>query len=224
MKTSRQAQDTIPGHVEVELVGVTTPAAKELNLEVSVASNGSCRSSATPETVARVAGLVKTDGGNAGLESADKFGTAKRRRISFCKERGSGLWFWLATFPAQPRKLCASLIAAGLRVDKEITADEVANLEYLDWVSFLLFITETQCLYNPAFQPTSHAQKDVIIPGGILVPERSRITVALHSLAVNLENWEDPLTFDPDRRGTEDVCKRHKHACIPFALGGCIIL
>ncbi|KAJ7939812.1 hypothetical protein B0H13DRAFT_1850576 [Mycena leptocephala] len=100
----------------------------------------------------------------------------------------------------------------------------------------LLFITETQCLYNPAFQPTSHAQKgieinrisygksdvwaDVIIPGGILVPERSRITVALHSLAVNPENWEDPLTFDPDRRGTEDVCKRHKHACIPFALAG----
>jgi hypothetical protein len=90
MKTSRQAQDTIPGHVEVELVGITTPAAKQLNLEVSVPGNGSCRSSATPETVARVAGLVKTDGGNAGLESADKFGTAKRGRISFCKEWGSG--------------------------------------------------------------------------------------------------------------------------------------
>lgn len=45
------------------------------------------------------------------------------------------LWFCLATFPAQARKLYASLIAAGLRKDKEITADELVKLEYLDWVS-----------------------------------------------------------------------------------------
>ncbi|KAJ7247592.1 cytochrome P450 [Mycena rebaudengoi] len=125
------------------------------------------------------------------------------------------LWFCLATFPAQARKLYASLIAAGLSKDKEITADELAKLEYLDW-----FIKETQRLYNPAFQPTRQAQKDVIMPGGILVPKGAQVTVALHSLMVNPEHWKDPLTFDPDRWGTEEVRKRHKHAYIPFAAGG----
>jgi hypothetical protein len=46
-------------------------------------------------------------------------------------------WFCLATFPVQAHKLYASLIAAGLRADKEITADELAKLEYLDFVSYL---------------------------------------------------------------------------------------
>ncbi|KAJ7713604.1 cytochrome P450 [Mycena metata] len=125
------------------------------------------------------------------------------------------LWFCLSTFPAQARKLYASLIAAGLRVDKEITADELAKLEYLDW-----FVKETQRLYNPAFQPTRQAQKDVIMPGGILVPKGAQVTVALHSLMINPEHWKDPLTFDPDRWGTEEVRRRHKHAYIPFAAGG----
>ncbi|KAJ7751908.1 cytochrome P450 [Mycena maculata] len=127
----------------------------------------------------------------------------------------SWLWFCLATFPDQARKLYASLIAAGLRVDKEITSEELGKLEYLDW-----FIKETQRLYNPAFQPTRQAQKDVIMPGGILVPKGSQVTVAIHSVMINPEHWKDPLKFDPDRWGTEEVRKRHKHAYIPFAAGG----
>ncbi|KAJ7875532.1 cytochrome P450 [Mycena olivaceomarginata] len=127
----------------------------------------------------------------------------------------SWLWFCLATFPVQARKLYASLIAAGLRADKEITAEELGKLEYLDW-----FVKETQRLYNPAFQPTREAQKDVIMPGGILVPKGAQVTVALHQLMVNPEHWKDPLAFDPDRWGTDEVRKRHKHAYIPFAAGG----
>ncbi|KAF7318711.1 FAD-binding FR-type domain-containing protein [Mycena chlorophos] len=129
------------------------------------------------------------------------------------------LWFCLATFPYYARKLYASLIAAGLSKDKEITADEIAKLEYLDW-----FIKEMQRLYNPAFQPTRQAQKDVIMPGGFLVPKGAQVTVALHSVMVNPEHWTDPLTFNPDRWGTPAVQKRHKHAFIPFAAGarGCI--
>ncbi|KAF7295213.1 FAD-binding FR-type domain-containing protein [Mycena indigotica] len=125
------------------------------------------------------------------------------------------LWFCLATFPYYARKLYASLIAAGITKDKEITADELNKLEYLDW-----FIKETQRLYNPAFQPTRQAQKDVIMPGGFLVPKGAQVTVALHSVMVNPEHWKDPLTFNPDRWGTEEVRKRHKHAFIPFASGG----
>ncbi|KAJ7438634.1 cytochrome P450 [Mycena galericulata] len=125
------------------------------------------------------------------------------------------LWFCLATFPAQARKLYASLIAAGLRADKEMTVEELANVEYLDW-----FIKETQRLYNPATQPTRQAQKDVIMPGGILIPKGSQVTVAVHALMTNPEHWKDPLTFDPDRWGTEEVRKRHKHAYLPFAAGG----
>ncbi|KAJ7707330.1 cytochrome P450 [Mycena rosella] len=127
----------------------------------------------------------------------------------------SWLWFCLSTFPVQARKLHASLIAAGLSADKEITADQLAKLEYLDW-----FIKETQRLYNPVYQPTRQAMKDVIMPGGILIPKDSQVTVALHSLMKNPEHWKDPLTFDPDRWGTEEVRKRHKHAYIPFAAGG----
>ncbi|KAJ7055685.1 cytochrome P450 [Mycena amicta] len=125
------------------------------------------------------------------------------------------LWFCLATFPFYARKLYASLIAAGLRKDKDISADELGKLEYLDW-----FIKETQRLYNPAFQPTRQAQKDVIMPGGYLVPQGAQVTVALHSVMINPEHWTDPLTFNPDRWGTEEVRKRHKNAFIPFAAGG----
>ncbi|KAJ6553059.1 cytochrome P450 [Mycena capillaripes] len=127
----------------------------------------------------------------------------------------SWLWFCLATFPVQARKLYASLLAAGLRADKEITADQLGKLEYLDW-----FIKETQRLYNPPFQPTREAQKDVVMPGGILVPKGAQVTVALHPLMVNPEHWKDPLIFDPDRWGTEEVRRRHKYAYIPFAAGG----
>ncbi|KAJ7890372.1 cytochrome P450 [Mycena leptocephala] len=129
------------------------------------------------------------------------------------------LWFCLSTFPDQARKLYVSLIAAGLRPDKEITGEDLAKLEYLDW-----FIKETQRLYNPALQPTREAQKDVIMPGGILVPKGAQLTIALHPLMVNPEHWKDPLTFNPDRWGIEEVRKRHKHAYIPFASGarGCI--
>ncbi|KAJ7037772.1 cytochrome P450 [Mycena alexandri] len=125
------------------------------------------------------------------------------------------LWFCLSTFPVQARKLYASLITAGLTRDKEITADELSKLEYLDW-----FIKEMQRLFNPAFQPTREAQKDVIMPGGLVVPKGSQVTVALHSVMVNSEHWKNPLTFDPDRWGTEEVRKRHKYAYIPFAAGG----
>ncbi|KAJ7473573.1 hypothetical protein B0H11DRAFT_2036387 [Mycena galericulata] len=58
------------------------------------------------------------------------------------------------------------------------------------------------------------------MPGGFLVPKGSQVTVALHSVMVNPEHWKDPLTFDPERWGTEAVRKRHKHAYIPFAAGG----
>ncbi|KAJ7091304.1 cytochrome P450 [Mycena crocata] len=125
------------------------------------------------------------------------------------------LWFCLATFPAQARKLYASLVAAGLSADKEITAEELGKLEYLDW-----FIKETQRLYNPAFQPTRQAQKDVIMPGGFLVPKGAQVTVALHSLMINPEYWKDPLTFDPDRWGTDAVRRRHRNSYLPFATGG----
>ncbi|KAJ6605263.1 cytochrome P450 [Mycena vulgaris] len=66
----------------------------------------------------------------------------------------SWLWFCLSTFPVQARKLHASLVTAGLSAEKEITADQLGKLEYLDW-----FIKETQRLYNPAFQPTRQAMK-----------------------------------------------------------------
>ncbi|KAJ7106189.1 hypothetical protein C8R44DRAFT_805859 [Mycena epipterygia] len=129
----------------------------------------------------------------------------------------SWLWYCLATFPVQARKLYASLVAAGLSANKEITSDQLMKLEYLDW-----FIKETQRLYNPTFQPTRQAMKDVIMPGGILVPKGSQVLVALHEVMKNPDYWKertDPLTFDPDRWGTEEVRKRHKYAYIPFAAG-----
>ncbi|KAF7325436.1 FAD-binding FR-type domain-containing protein [Mycena kentingensis (nom. inval.)] len=125
------------------------------------------------------------------------------------------IWYMLATYPKYAKKLYASLLAAGLRKDKPITADELGRLEYLDW-----FIRETQRLYNPAFQPTRQAQKDLIMPGGYFIPKGAQVTVALHSVMVNPEHWEDPLTFNPDRWGTTSVRHRHKHAFLPFATGG----
>lgn len=57
------------------------------------------------------------------------------------------LWFCLSTFPSEARKLYASLIAAGLRKDKEITADELAKLEYLDWVGCQCRIQQCKLMF-----------------------------------------------------------------------------
>lgn len=57
-------------------------------------------------------------------------------------------------------------------------------------LSFSQFIKETQRLYNPAFQPTRLAHKEVILPGGFIVPAGAQVTVALHSIHVNKEHWK----------------------------------
>ncbi|KAK7034192.1 cytochrome P450 [Favolaschia claudopus] len=114
----------------------------------------------------------------------------------------SWLWFCLATFPAKARKLHASLVAARLSPEKEITAEQLGKLEYLDWVGrWFLIITVKGCI----IRCSSQARKDVILP--------------VHALMVNSEHWKDPLVFNPERWGTEEVKKHRKYACLPFATG-----
>ncbi|KAJ7843337.1 cytochrome P450 [Mycena olivaceomarginata] len=118
------------------------------------------------------------------------------------------LWFCLATFPAQARKLYTSLIAAGLRADSKKSPQN-------NWRSWSIWIG-----------PTRQAQKGISVGSFNIYPKlnRAQVTVALHALMINPEHWKDPLTFNPERWGTEEVRKRHQHAYIPFAAGarGCI--
>ncbi|KDQ12140.1 hypothetical protein BOTBODRAFT_176664 [Botryobasidium botryosum FD-172 SS1] len=125
----------------------------------------------------------------------------------------------MSEYPHFADKLHDSILEAGLTRNSEISAEQLNSLTYLDW-----FIKEVQRLYNPAFQPTRQAHDEIVVPGGYVVPKGAQVTVALHSIHVNKEHWKDPLTFNPDRWGTEEVKKRHKNAYIPFATGarGCI--
>ncbi|KAF7978248.1 hypothetical protein HWV62_1270 [Athelia sp. TMB] len=131
----------------------------------------------------------------------------------------SWILYTLSHHKPQAEKLYQSILDLDLTIDSEITADHISKMEYLDW-----FIKETQRLYNPAFQPTRLSHKELILPGGFILPKNSQVTVALHSVHVNKEHWKDPFTFIPERWGTDEVKKRHKNAYIPFATGarGCI--
>ncbi|KAK7016551.1 cytochrome P450 [Favolaschia claudopus] len=110
----------------------------------------------------------------------------------------------------------ASLVAARLGPEKEITGEQLGKLEYLDW-----FVKEDQRLYNPAFQlDAERCELNVILPGGLFISKDAQVTVSLHALMVNSEHWKDPLVFNPERWGTEEVKKRRKYVCLPFATGG----
>ncbi|KAK1977272.1 putative cytochrome P450 monooxygenase [Colletotrichum cereale] len=101
------------------------------------------------------------------------------------------------------------------------TYDEVHALTFLD-----CFVKETQKVHSPSFQTARNARRDVVLPGGYLVPAGSVVIPCFPSLHKNPAHWDNPARFDPDRWAAEDGAAppAKKGSYTPFAAGrrGCV--
>lgn len=125
----------------------------------------------------------------------------------------------LCRYPGVQGRLLQELADHGASADKRWTMEELSAMPYLDG-----FIKETQRMHNPSFQTARNARRDVVLPGGYLVPAGAVVIPTFPSLHKNPDHWENPTRFDPGRWATEAVKDRHRSAYTPFAAGsrGCI--
>lgn len=125
----------------------------------------------------------------------------------------------LCQYDGVQERLLQELVDHGAAQGKAWTMDELNAMPYLD-----RFIKETQRMHNPSFQTARNARRDVVLPGGIMIPEGSVVIPTFPSLHRNPAYWDNPTRFDPDRWDTEVVKQLPRSAYTPFAAGsrGCI--
>ncbi|KAI6274852.1 hypothetical protein MCOR27_007222 [Pyricularia oryzae] len=88
-------------------------------------------------------------------------------------------------------RLLKELLDHGVTEDKAWTMDELNDMPYLDW-----FVKETQRIYSPSLQTARVAQRDVVLPGGVMISEGSVVIPTLsHQDSVNRDS---PVRFDPE--------------------------
>ncbi|KAK2813425.1 hypothetical protein FQN50_000741 [Emmonsiellopsis sp. PD_5] len=123
----------------------------------------------------------------------------------------------LVTYPGNQERLLQELIDHGADGEKVWTHDELHSMKFLD-----CFVKETQRMHSPSFQTARNAKKDVILPGGYLIPAGSVVIPCFPSIHKNPAHWGNPTRFDPNRWMDEDFAgtamKRGLYT--PFAAGG----
>ncbi|KAF2839928.1 putative cytochrome P450 monooxygenase [Patellaria atrata CBS 101060] len=123
----------------------------------------------------------------------------------------------LVKYPGNQERLLQELIDNGADGKRTWTHDELHSMKFLD-----CFVKETQRMHSPSFQTARNAKKDVVLPGGYLIPAGSIVIPCFPSIHKNPEHWENPARFDPDRwipEGTAGKAAR-KGLYTPFAAGG----
>ncbi|KAM5454194.1 hypothetical protein MaudCBS49596_002207 [Microsporum audouinii] len=131
----------------------------------------------------------------------------------------SWLIYAMVTYPGQQDHLLQELVDHGATADKRWTYDEIQDLGYLD-----AFVKETQRLHSPSFQPGRNVRRDVILPGGWILPQDAILIPSMPHLHRHAEHWDNPERFDAGRWTTDAVKNRHRSIYVPFAGGarGCI--
>jgi cytochrome P450 len=128
----------------------------------------------------------------------------------------------LVKYPGNQERLLQELIDHKADGKKTWTYDELHSMKFLD-----AFIKETQRMHSPSFQTARNAKKDVVLPGGYLIPAGSVVIPCFPSLHKNPTHWENPARFDPDRWADDGVAAakaRRNGLYTPFAAGerGCV--
>ncbi|KAL2139492.1 hypothetical protein VTI28DRAFT_5104 [Corynascus sepedonium] len=127
----------------------------------------------------------------------------------------------LVRYPGMQDQLLQEIIDNGADGKHDWTYDEVHTMPFLD-----RFVKEVQRLHNPSFQTARNARRDVVLPGGYLIPKGSIVIPCFPSLHKNPAHWENPLRFDPERWNEEGLAGRlaRKGLYTPFAAGrrGCV--
>lgn len=122
----------------------------------------------------------------------------------------------LVRYPGNQERLFEEIIRHRGSGDKRWAYDEIHSMEFLD-----CFVKEVLRLHSPSFQTARNAKKDVILPGGYLIPKGSIVIPCFPSIHKNPAHWENPLRFDPDR-WKDDLAARmsRQGSYTPFAAGG----
>jgi cytochrome P450 len=127
----------------------------------------------------------------------------------------------LVRYPGMQERLLQEMIDHGADGKKDWTYDQVKAMPFLD-----RFVKEVQRVHNPSFQTARNARRDVVVPGGYLIPKGSIVIPCFPSLHKNPAHWDNPLRFDPDRWNEEGLAGRlaQKGLYTPFAAGrrGCV--
>ncbi|KAL2192303.1 cytochrome P450, partial [Corynascus similis CBS 632.67] len=127
----------------------------------------------------------------------------------------------LVKYPGNQERLLQELVNNGADGEKAWTYDQLHAMKFLDY-----FVKETQRLHSPSFQTARNAKKDVVLPGGYLIPAGSVVISCFPSLHKNPAHWDNPLRFNPDRWAGEGVAAQavRKGLYTPFAAGkrGCV--
>lgn len=123
----------------------------------------------------------------------------------------------LVKYPGNQERLLQELVDHGADGKKTWTYAEVHAMPFLD-----RFVKETQRMHSPSFQTARNAKKDVVLPGGYLVPAGAVVISCFPSLHKNPAYWENPSRFDADRWADEGVAGKRMRTGLytPFAAGG----
>jgi cytochrome P450 len=97
--------------------------------------------------------------------------------------------------------------------DRELTAQDVSQLGYTTQV-----LREALRLCPPAAGVGRRAVRDIDV-GGYRVEAGTLIAVGIYALHCDPALWPDPLAFDPDRFGPEQLKAHDRWQFIPFAGG-----
>ncbi|PGH17654.1 hypothetical protein AJ79_01016 [Helicocarpus griseus UAMH5409] len=127
----------------------------------------------------------------------------------------------LVKYPGNQERLLQELIDHGADGKRAWTHDELHAMKFLD-----CFVKETQRMHSPSFQTARNAKRDVVLPGGYLIPAGSVVIPCFPSMHKSPAHWDNPGIFSPDRWMEEGMAGRamKKGIYTPFAAGrrGCV--
>ncbi|KAI1476707.1 putative cytochrome P450 [Daldinia eschscholtzii] len=127
----------------------------------------------------------------------------------------SWLIYSLTHNPGIQERLLQELAESGAMPTRQWTYDEITTLPFLD-----CFIKETHRMYNPGFQAAWSSKKDVIVPGGWLIPANSVIIPTTLAIQQSKNYWESLHIFNPDRWSDETANEnKHRLTVTPFQAG-----
>jgi cytochrome P450 len=93
--------------------------------------------------------------------------------------------------------------------------DDYDNLNYIKCI-----MNETLRLHSPVVMVPKIARKNVTL-GGFNLPKGTQIDVAIQTIQVSPDYWDEPRKWMPERFDDEHKDDKRRHACafIPFSIG-----
>ncbi|XP_034650250.1 LOW QUALITY PROTEIN: cytochrome P450 4p1-like [Drosophila subobscura] len=92
--------------------------------------------------------------------------------------------------------------------------NQLNKLKYLEY-----FIKETMRLFPSVPIMARQTTQETELANGLILPERSQITIHVFDVHRNPKYWDSPDEFRPERFLPENCQNRHTYAYIPFSAG-----